>query len=162
MPSQRDRRGFTLLELLIAAAVVGVLAAATVPAVAALVARQDRMTARGDVVAFLMGQHTRAIESGNVRWMRWEADGHHLIAGDDGQPIDDERALPDDAVIEADGYERLDDRFFETVDPSLAEAGWSREIVFYPDGSATQATLTFKLGASSESVTVHRWSGLVE
>lgn len=164
-PPRRDasaRSAFTLLEVAIVGVMLAVLAASTVPALAAILGRESMMQSRGDLVAFLASQRDKAIAQGNVRWVRWEGGGHHIIAGVDAQPIDDELALPAEVELTENGYERLDDRFFETVDPSLADAGWSSEIVFLPDGSATQATIELVIGSRARTVTVHQWSGVIE
>ena len=161
--SREVRGGFTLLEIVIVAAVIATLAAATVPTITALMGREAIMQSRGELADFLATQRRTAIDSANVRWLRWEADGHHVIAGVDGQPADQELALPDEVQIAENGYERLDDRIFDNLsDSSLADAGWSSEVVFYPDGRATQTTLTFDLPPRTETITVHHWSGVIE
>lgn len=160
---QHGRGGFTLLEIVIVAAVLLTLAAATVPTVTALLGRESLMTARGDLISFLSAQRRQAIDTGRVRWLRWEADGHHVVAGFDGEAVDADIALPDDAKILSESFEGLPDRFFETVsDPSLADAAWSQEVLFYPDGTATEATLEIELPPRTETLTLHAWSGIVE
>ena len=160
------RHGFTLIEVLIVAVVLVALTATTVPALTALMSGGAIAECRGQVRSFLSAQRASAIDSGNVRWLRWEAGGHHLIAGVDGQRVDAEMALPDDATIASDTAERLDRRWFDgatvSIDPTLADASWAPEVVFYPDGSASQATLTIELGSKLADVTLHQWSGVVE
>ena len=164
--SRRHRGGFTLLELCIVAAVVVVLAAAAMPALTMLLGRQDGMTAQGQLRAFAAAQRHEAIVSGNVRWLRFEAGGHHLIAGVDGQPADDEAALADAVELLSDVAERLDDDRFDLLladgaDASLADAGWSSPTLFYPDGTATPATMAFRLRGRDLVVRVDQWSGAV-
>ena len=161
-PSPRPRRGFTLLEVLITATVVIVLAAAAMPAMTLLMSRQEAMTLRADVVGFLASQRQQAVDSGNVRAVRWEAGGHHLIAYVDGQPVDAELALPDEAEIVAAETERLPDRVAEPLESSLVDASWSTEVLFYPDGCSTDATLEITLGSREIVVRLDRWSGLAQ
>ena len=163
-----SRPGFTLVELVLVASVVAVLAAATVPALTMLLGRGVGMEQQATLRAFVTAQRHQAIDTGNVRWLRWEAGGHHLIAGVDGRPADEDLALIDEVELESDVAERLPDRLFDalgdsgTFDASLADAGWSGEVLFYPDGTATPATLAFAMRGRPIQLTVDQWSGAVQ
>ena len=161
-PGRCSSDAFTLFEVIVVVVIVAVLSAAVVPSITALMGRQDSMQARGDVIAFLAAQRQESIRSGNVRWLRWEAGGHRLVAGVDLQPVDQQVALPEQTEITENGFTRLEDRYFETVESSLADAGWSDEVLFYPDGTTTEATLTFELDNRTQTITLHAWSGVIE
>ena len=162
-PRLREPSGFTLVELLLVAAVIAVLAAAVVPALTVLLGRQEGMDQHAVVRNFLTAQRQEAIESGNVRWLRWEAGGHHLIAGVDGQPADDEIGLADEVELQSDVAEGLPDRTFELLtDTTLDRAAWSQEVLFYPDGRSNDAEIAFTLRSRPFVVTVDAWSGAIE
>ena len=131
------RPAFTLLELLIAATLVVVLSAVAAPSLAALLGRQDVMTAAGDVARFLDENRRRAVEEGVPRWVRLESGGPEMLAGPEGGPGDHDPRLSDPCRFAPfDPSERLSGVAQENAIHEQVDADWSPAIVFRPDGSS--------------------------
>jgi len=73
-------RGYTLVELLLALALLGMLASVTVPSAIRIFFRSQLTGSMEDVRAQLAGSRVRAIESGLVYQFRFEPDGRHYVS----------------------------------------------------------------------------------
>ena len=138
-----SRPAFTLLELLLVAALLCVAAAVAVPAVSGVAKRQELMTATGDTLRFLDENRRRAVEEGAARWVRVESGGPNLIAGVVAAGIDHDVSLPEGCEFEAfDPAERLSEVVEDTAIHEYIESAWSPEATFFPDGTSTDLAFT--------------------
>lgn len=78
--TRQHPRGYTLVELLLALALVGLLASVTVPSAMRMFFRSQLTDAMDQVRAQLAGSRIRAIESGLVYQFRFEPEGRYYIS----------------------------------------------------------------------------------
>lgn len=139
------RRAFSLLELVVVAALLVVLASIVVPSVSTMGRRGVLMTASGDVLRFVAESQRKAVDSGQRRWLRYEVLGATLITGVDGGPVDTEFAVPEGCEFgEHESAERLPDEVADSLSTEQRQAAWSPEISLFPDGTAEDASWTLK------------------
>ncbi|MBI1348463.1 prepilin-type N-terminal cleavage/methylation domain-containing protein [bacterium] len=166
-PSCQRRRGYTLVELLLALALLGVLASVTVPSAMRLFFRSQLTGAMEDVRAQLAGTRVRAIESGLVYQFRFEPEGRYYMSVPFEREIEasDPNATGTGATTGIGKFTRFAGQLpdgFRFVDccsgsgaiggeldaavfgelpnaDELANVSWSPPILFYADGSAGDA-----------------------
>ncbi|MCG3179233.1 MAG: hypothetical protein BIFFINMI_01566 [Phycisphaerae bacterium] len=88
------RRGFTLVELMVVAAIIAVLLTLTVPAVTGLLHSSQGAQAENLIRASLMGTRYYAIRNSTVAGLRFQADGHMVMC----------YARNNDTVLTVDSY----------------------------------------------------------
>lgn len=158
----RPRAGFTLLELVVVAGLLVVLASIVVPSVTGMGRRGLLMTASGDVLRFLADNRRKAVDQGTRRWVRFEVDGKALVAGADGGAVDAQFSLPEGCEFGShDSPERLPDDVADSVGVEQRQAAWSPEISFYPDGTASDQRWTLKGAGSRRLVSIRGLTGRV-
>lgn len=166
-PVCERRRGYTLVELLLALALLGVLASVTVPSAMRLFFRSQLSGSMEEVRSQLAGSRVRAIESGLVYQFRFEPEGRNYIS----VPFERETEASDPNATGTgattgvgkftrfagqlpEGFRFVDccsgtgaigGELDESVFGELPSAGelsgleWSPPILFYADGSAVDA-----------------------
>lgn len=140
------RKGFTIVELMVTVAVLGVLAALALPAFGQLLARQRVSAARGDLFATLMLARSQALDLGQRvavcpsadaltcrQDSRWE--GGWLLFVDANF---DRRRGPNEEILQ---QGPLAPRV------QIRSNGGRPLVIFHPDGSAAGFNVTFNLCA---------------
>lgn len=142
-PMPATRRGFTLIELILVVAVLGVLISVAVPGVMSLFSRQKSEEAVNSILTFFGDVRREAIMGGKSWWVRYSNDVPGMIAGIEGEPSSKNVSLSDGVSLSgADEWRTLESSELGDVDISWVQAGWSNEIPFEPDGSSGDALIT--------------------
>lgn len=124
-----DQRGFTVLELLVVLAVVGILATAVVPGFVALVDRSFLVSRSNTVVGTLQAARGLAMRQAANVTMEYDTDGEVLILRDAGSG----------------------DVIGRSGSMSGVELDWPGALTFAPDGQIVGATGIARVGLARKS-----------
>ncbi len=139
------RRGFTLAEIIVVLALLGVIAAVTVPAFTRLDVADDATRAAGAVVQVLHAARLAALEQASAATVVVEpASGRYWVA------LGDAAAGGDSGT------------FTTPVGVTLLGTEPRARFVFEPTGAATGDSLFLQGTSRTAVVTVDRWSGDVQ
>lgn len=141
-------QGFTIVELAVTVAILGVLAAMALPALGELLARQRVAAARGDLFATLMLARSQALDLDQRVAVCPTADG--LTCRQDSR-WEDGWLLFVDA-----NFDRLRNSTEEVLQQGplsprvrISSNGGRKVVIFHPDGSASGFNATFNLCAEN-------------
>ncbi len=142
-PLVGSRRGFTLFELILVVAVIGVLISVSVPATMAIFSRQKTEDAVNTTLTFFGDIRREAITSGKNWWVRYSNSVPGLIAGLEGEPGTKSATLGEGITLSGEtSWMTLDSKQLGDVDLTWVQASWSTEIPFEADGSSGDALIT--------------------
>src|SRR3954470_22205186 len=158
-----NRRGFTLLELLLVLAIIVIAAAAVAPSLRGTMRNTALKSAASTVRAELTRAHVMAMRTGRIHMFQYELGGtkyklEPYIGADDAIESKDgdtasvttpthghqmkEPTLPEGTKFVA-GDAAMENRAQKVEDDVMSMGGagalWSRPLLFYPDGSSSDA-----------------------
>ena len=156
----RPCRGFTLIEIMVVVAIMGVIVAAGIPSLYRLYQKDGMRKATSDVVEVCSKARSRAILSGTPTDMVFHPRDRRLDLGAGGGGAPDQPAvtpgvgqsavIPEDIVIEM-----LDINLSE-----YRESEWAR-VRFYPNGTSDELTLVLRSSRNEwKKVTLEVTTGL--
>jgi prepilin-type N-terminal cleavage/methylation domain-containing protein len=138
-------RGFTLIEILIVTALIGVLGAMTVPAIAAGMERYEVLSATQQVASTIRTARFQAVGKNMILHIRFNFpdDGDYQIVDDDDaavggvQILDDDITVSGDVDIEFTTSGRLNAASAQTVTVSNGDEEFDRTITVSTSGRVT-------------------------
>jgi type II secretion system protein H len=161
-PSSPRRSGYTLFELLLVLAVLGVIASVAWPSVLRMQADHELAAAVEQVRMQLASARTRAIHSGLAYQFRYEPNGRRFCTlpfeaepelttmpggTSTSPPVQTARSAAETSksvrFLPSTGGEKLPAGMFQGLPDAgnLASAAWSAPLIFAPDGSAVDAVI---------------------
>lgn len=142
----RDRKGFSLLEILLVVAILAVALGITVPAVKGNLQRQQWNTCLSETQDYMAGIRQKAIDAGETWWVRYSLGDGVMIAGPDSGTVAEVLQLPSGFRYPSENQtgERLDATVMGFTDPEWSQMTWSMPVTFQADGSATDALIDFE------------------
>lgn len=158
-----DRTGFTLLEVLVVAALLVLMATVVMPSMSSMGGRGAMITTSGDLARFVSGVRRGAIDTGTRRWLRYEVNGRMVLAGPADGASDASFELPEAYEFgDHEAAERLPDIVADAATVEQKQAVWSPEVTFYPDGTGVDAQWTLKDdGGRVRTITVRGTTGRI-
>lgn len=131
------RTGFTLLELLLATAILSVLIGLAVPAINSILQRQQFQSVTGQVEQFLSEIRRQAGSTGQTYFVRYSSNDRWLASGIWGQPVSSSFKLPEKYQFSHSSLvEKLETEDLGVIGFDGANLYWSEETLFFSDGTS--------------------------
>jgi len=162
-------RGFTLIEVMVVVAILGVIAVAGIPTLYQMLKKEGMRKATSDVVEVCSKARARAILQGTPVDVVFHPLERHLEIGSGGGPTRDAtgRAMASDrpSVMQGTGQSAVipEDIVIEMLDINLSEykeSEWAR-VRFYPNGTSDELTLVLRSSKNEwKKITLEVTTGL--